>query len=89
MTITYIVIRNNEAMLRNWILGGLVIFSIGGMGGELIDHIFYPLPPLLQISEIILEEGLEMMGTIIVFIGCLKELGTKKIKIGDNHITIQ
>lgn len=84
-----IIIRNNESRLRNWILGGLIVFAVGGMGAELISHIFKPLPILLQVYEIMFEEGLEMIGTIMVLIGCLKELSSKSFKIGEKFITIQ
>jgi len=65
----------NRRKIRKWILTGLVVYAIGGMGGEFLYYRFYPLSPFLQQLEIVFEEGLEMFGTIIVLIGCLKELG--------------
>jgi len=32
------------------------------------------LPPLLQLAEFTLEEGFEMIGTIMVLMGCLHEM---------------
>lgn len=67
-------IRKSEKTLRNWILGGLIIFAIGGMGFEALDYYYYPLPDKIQKFEYMIEEGLEMTGTIIVLTGCLNEL---------------
>jgi hypothetical protein len=73
-TIYFVVIRKNDKSLRNWILGGLIIYALGGLFCEYINHIFYPLPPALMQTEFVLEEGLEMFGTIVVLMGCLQEL---------------
>lgn len=63
-----------QAVLRNWLLGGLVVYALGGLVCETISHVFYPLPRLLQYLEFVLEEGLEMLGAIMVLTGCLHEL---------------
>ena len=70
----YQLVESNNKKLRNWILGGLVIYALGGLGGEYISYVFRPLPPLLQYLEFVLEEGLEMVGTIMVLTGCLQEV---------------
>ena len=73
-TIYFVVIRNDNKSLRNWVLGGMIIYALGGLVSELIDHLFYPLSPALQQVEFVLEEGPEMVGTIMVLMGCLQEL---------------
>ncbi len=83
------IIRNNESTLRNWILGGLIIFAFGSMGAELIAHITSGMPSFLRILEAMFEEGLEMIGTIMVLIGCLKELSSGMIRVGNKHITFK
>jgi hypothetical protein len=70
----YHLLKSGNKTLRNWILDGLIVYALGGMGCELIARLFRPLPPLLNQMEIIFEEGLEMIGSIIVLMGCLREL---------------
>ena len=73
ITARYLVVtRREDKTLRNWIIGGLFIYGIGGLGLEFISYMI-PLPSLLQFAAIILEEGLEMIGTIMVLTGCLLE----------------
>lgn len=64
----------SQAVLRNWLLGGLVVYALGGLVCETLNHVFFPLPRLLQFLEFVLEEGLEMLGAIMVLTGCLHEL---------------
>ncbi len=66
-------IKNDNRTSGYLIIGGLVVLSIGGMVCELISHL-YDLPDTLQVIEFVLEEGLELIGTIIVLMGCLHEL---------------
>ena len=70
----YQLVKSNNKKLCDWILGGLVIYALGGLGFECISYVFRPLPPLLQNLEFVLEEGLEMVGTIMVLTGCLQEV---------------
>lgn len=72
--IYFIVIRKGEKGVRNWILGGLIVYALGGMVAEVIGYLFRPLPYGLQQVEFVIEEGLEMTGAIIVLMGCLQEL---------------
>lgn len=60
--------------VRNWILGGLMVYALGGLGGELVSHVLNPLPYGLQQSEFVFEEGLEMLGSSLVLAGCLAKL---------------
>jgi len=69
----YLAVRNNNKTLRNWIIGGLIIYAAGGLFAEFVSYLFYPLPPALQQVEFVLEEGLELIGTILVLMGCLQE----------------
>jgi hypothetical protein len=66
-------VRRADKSLRNWILGGLIVYAAGGLLSETLGHIFWPLPPVLQRIELVCEEGLEMVGTILVLMGCLQE----------------
>ena len=59
---------------RNWILGGLLVYAAGGLGGEGVSYFLRPLPYVLQQSEFVFEEGLEMVGAILVLMGCRTEL---------------
>src|SRR6056297_2759236 len=70
----FIVIRKGEKRVRNWVLGGLIVYALGGMVAEVIGYLFRPLPYALQQVEFVIEEGLEMTGAIIVLMGCLQEL---------------
>lgn len=70
----YHLIKNENKTLRQWILGGLVVYATGGLFSEFIGYSFYPLSPLLQQAEFVIEEALEMIGTLIVLRGCLHEL---------------
>ncbi|OMH38044.1 hypothetical protein [Motiliproteus sp. MSK22-1] len=68
------VVRRDSEDLRVWFLGGLVVYATGGLLSEFVSHYFAPLPEVLQQVEFIVEEGLEMLGTIMVLMGCFKEL---------------
>jgi hypothetical protein len=73
MVCTYFLIvinKNND--LRNWILGGLIVYALGGLIGESIDYFFYS-----SQVEVVFEEGFELLGTIMVFRGCLQELNRR------------
>jgi hypothetical protein len=70
----FLVERRAIGAVAGLILGGLLLFAVGGLFAEAVDHFFYPLPDMLQLVEIVVEEGLEMVGTALVLVGCLKEL---------------
>lgn len=70
----YYLKKIGQPVLRNWLLGGLVVYSLGGLVCETISYVYYPLPQLLQYLEFVLEEGFEMLGAIMVLTGCLHEL---------------
>jgi hypothetical protein len=70
----YHLLNCSDKTLRNLILGGLIVYALGGLIGELIFYLFAPLAPGLQQLEFVLEEGFEMVGSIIVLMGCLREL---------------
>lgn len=52
-----------------WVLGGLILFAAGGLGGESISYFFGS-----SLTEKIFEESFEMFGTIVVLVGCLQEV---------------
>jgi hypothetical protein len=67
-------VRMDNPVLRNWIILGLISMAAGGMGCEMLDMIFRPLPPTIQQIEFMTEEGLEMLGSISVLTGCVSEI---------------
>lgn len=58
--------------LTDHILGGMIIFALGIIVSEIVDSYVN-----LGRFETVLEEGLEMLGAIIVLTGCLKELNSR------------
>jgi len=68
----FIVIRRKDTILRNWIIGGLIVYALGGLVCEWISYTFH-LRYALQQIEFVVEEGLELMGTTMVLTGCLHE----------------
>jgi len=69
----FAVVRGADKSLRNWILGGLIVYALGGLISEAIGYLYWPLPPVLYGLELVSEECLEMTGTIMVLRGCLQE----------------
>lgn len=70
----FFVIRKDDKTVRNWIIGGLSLYITGGLVLEFISFML-PLPPFMVLAEILLEEGFEMTGTIMVLIGSLHQTG--------------
>jgi hypothetical protein len=68
-----VVVRRKDAYLRYWIIGGLIIYALGGLAAEWIGYTYHLRYALRQI-EIFAEEGLELLGTTMVLTGCLQEL---------------
>lgn len=58
----FFIIEPQDRALRRWIIGGLVLFVIGGLGGAVFD------------AGTLLKEWLEMVGVILVLCGCLREI---------------
>ncbi len=75
----FLIVINKSNELRNWILGGLIVYALGGLVGESIDYFFYSSP-----ADVVFEEGFELLGTIMVFRGCLQELN-RRFKVVYNH----
>jgi hypothetical protein len=69
-----LVIYKGDKKSRNSILGGLIIYVFGALVSESISYLLYPLPSWYQQVEFVLEEGFELVGTIIVLVGILQEL---------------
>ena len=78
MACVYYLFKSKNRTLRNWIIGGLVVFATGGMGLELMKYLFKHQLPFRQYVEFAVEEGLEMIGTIMVLTGCIQELNRLK-----------
>lgn len=70
----YHLVKHEDEAARNWIMGGMVVYGLGVLGFETLWYIFKPLPPLLQLIEVVTEEEFEMAGSTIVVIGCLQVL---------------
>ena len=70
----FVTIRRGEKRVRNWVLGGLIVYALGGLVSEFIGYLFRPLPHGIQQMEFVIEEGLEMIGAITVLMGGLQEL---------------
>lgn len=68
----FIVIRKQDIELRNWIVGGLFVFVVGGLVIEWITYTYHLKYALRQIA-FVAEEGLELIGTSMVLTGCLQE----------------
>lgn len=66
-------IKGGHRVLWPWILGGLLVYALGGLLGEAVSYWLRPLPEGWQQFEFVWEEGLEMAGTILVLSGCLRE----------------
>jgi len=69
----FIIIRKEDRPLRNWVIGGLIVYAIGGLGCECLSFIF-PLNFAWQHVEYVAEEGFEMLGSSMVLMGCLYEI---------------
>ena len=80
------VIRRDSTDLRIWFLGGLIVYATGGLLSEFVSYYYAPLPAVVQQIEFIVEEGLEMLGTIMVLMGCFKELNYLSSK-GYRHLS--
>lgn len=78
----FLTVINKNNNLRNWILGGLIIYALGGLFGEAFSHFFYP-----SKVEVVFEEGFEFLGTIMVFRGCLQEL-RRRYRVVNNHSSV-
>jgi uncharacterized membrane protein YhaH (DUF805 family) len=65
--------RKKDMYLRNWIISGLIVYIAGALGCEWVSYNF-DLVYALQMIELVAEEGLEMLGTIMVLMGCLTEI---------------
>jgi hypothetical protein len=63
----FFVIERKDRALQRWIISGLVIFVIGGLGGAVFD------------AGVLLKEWLEMAGTILVLCGCLREINALSV----------
>lgn len=60
-------IKNQD--LTNHILGGYTVFITGALSSEIFNFYF-----VLGKAEAAIQEGFEMLGTIIILTGCLKEI---------------
>jgi len=70
----FLVLRREARHLAAWILPGLGIFFLGAIGLETANNLLAPQNANLISLRIIAEEGMELMGAIMVLTGCLAEL---------------
>ena len=76
----FFVVRKEDHAVRNWIIGGLVVFAFGGIACEWYAYTF-PMTYAARQIEYVLEEGSEMIGTVMVLMGCLLEFKGKFSKV--------
>ena len=69
----YFLVISKDKALSSYFLGGFIILIAGGMGMELISS-YLELSYIINILIRTTEEGLEMLGTSIILLGCLHEL---------------
>jgi hypothetical protein len=65
----FFIFINKNKTLTYWILGGLIVYALGGLLCETISFYLYS-----GKAEVVFEEGLEMLGAIMVLTGCVQEL---------------
>lgn len=70
----YYLLKIGNRNLTIKLISGLIIYGFGGLVFEMISYIFYPLPPVIQEIEFVAEEGLEMLGSVIILLGSLDEI---------------
>jgi hypothetical protein len=68
----YLVFVETDKRLCWWVLAGMSVFGLGALGMEAWTYFFYS--AATELTEVIIEESLEMAGTTLVLIGCLKSL---------------
>jgi drug/metabolite transporter (DMT)-like permease len=66
------VVNRRDRSRHKWIVIGLLVYGLGGMVCEYIFQKGNLSPALVQL-EYIFEEGFEMLGAILVLVGCLQE----------------
>jgi len=69
----YLFAIRDDPELRRWIIAGLIVGFGGGVGAESVMHGF-ELSSRWEEFEVIVEEGLELVGTSMVLVGCVHEL---------------
>ncbi|OJX48153.1 MAG: hypothetical protein BGO78_12835 [Chloroflexi bacterium 44-23] len=72
----FFVARSKDHALRNWIIGGLIIYALGGLLVDWVELTFILPYAWSQITSLA-EEGLEMLGSSMVLTGCLMEVNRK------------
>ena len=72
----FLAIRREELILRNWVIGGLMVYALGGIGAEYIAYSM-ELSYAFRMIEYVVEEGLELIGISMVLMGCLYELNNR------------
>ncbi|HSR19595.1 MAG TPA: hypothetical protein VLL49_01655 [Anaerolineales bacterium] len=66
-------LRRDRPALRNWILGGMLAYVSGALLAEYVSWL-PSFPGSAADVEVVLEESLEMLGAILIWMGCLHEL---------------
>jgi hypothetical protein len=66
----YLVFIETDKRLSRWVVCGITVFGLGALGMETWTYVFYS--PKTVLAETIVEESLELIGTTLVLIGCLK-----------------
>ncbi|HUU43624.1 MAG TPA: hypothetical protein VMX57_07585 [Planctomycetota bacterium] len=74
---------NRDRQVRNLVLGGMILYALGGMGCEAVGF-FLSLTPAQVECEVLAEEALEMLGSIAVLSGCLVALNRSGANVDDS-----
>jgi len=69
----FLVVRRSERIFRYWVIGGLIVHALGGIGAEWVAYAMN-LKYAYRMIEYVVEEGFELIGTAMVLMGCLHEL---------------
>lgn len=66
----YLAFVESDKQLSRWVLCGITLFGLGALGMEAWTYFFYSASS--ELAEAMIEESMELIGTTVVFIGCLK-----------------
>ncbi|MDC7242695.1 MAG: hypothetical protein PQJ44_01655 [Sphaerochaetaceae bacterium] len=69
---TYFLTKITYLKKAFWIIGGLMIFALGGLVGE--AYAYFINNSAYSLIETVFEEGLELLGSTFVLNGCMMEI---------------
>ncbi|MEN6621566.1 MAG: hypothetical protein ABFD50_08475 [Smithella sp.] len=69
LTYYYLYCENCDRSFRRWLSWGLVLYISGTFLFEFTSYLPSPLSPVMQETEYVIEESLEMVGVIVILTG--------------------